>query len=336
MRRGKAKPAKKSTFKDAFRAGQKIAARQLAASEGNMDARSLNNEWCDYWGARQSRVTAWKKYFVVMNAFNRGVRSKAADSMTNNVFIPTKKSVAVVVTVMNEAHTLHLLLKQLRRLPLAEVIVVINGSSDDSFKVAHTSGATVAHYSEALGHDVGRAIGAKLSKAEIVLFLDGDIPIKAEQLVPYIYAIHRGCDVALNNIIPYLKTIQSWDGVTLLKAFLNQCLYRKDLSANSLTAVPHALSRKAIEKIGIQNLAVPPKAQLLAIQGGLQVKAPFSVNVIATNKQRKQNSGRQNPVSELIMGDHFEALHSLHQLKGSRMGFVDVIRKRAAAGGMRP
>lgn len=293
----------------------------------------INRAWYQYWGRRRRKTIDWHRYMILAQQYVRGYKSKAKATLPAEVPVPTAKSVAAVMTVMNEAATLDRLLRQLDRLHLTEKIVVINGSTDGSFAVAKQHGAIVYHDPEPLGHDVGRAIGARLSKADIVLFLDGDIPVVAEQLLPFIDAVNRGADIALNNVKPYMGPIRRWDAVTVMKEFMNRCLGRSDLSANSLTAVPHAISRKALEAIGVKRLSVPPVAQAAAILEGLKVNAPASVNVFARNKVRRSNTGPSNPVSQLIVGDHIEALQMIRESRGTRMGYPDSMRNRAKLGG---
>ena len=318
----------------AYRAGRRAALRPKHASAGTVrppDMHMLNDAWCAFWRGRRPVRHPARQYLAAMNAFLRGFAAQAGIGKPDAVLLPTRKTVAAVVTVMNEAGTLANVLAQLARLPLAETVVVVNGSRDESFAVARRAGATVVHYPEALGHDVGRALGAKMTDADIVLFLDGDIPIRAERLLPFIDAVHRGTDVALNNLAPFLGPMRAWDDVTVMKAFLNHCLDRPDLLANSLTAVPHALSRRAIREIGPRHLMVPPCALVRAVLAGLVIRAPASVDVISANKRRRMNTGRENPVSGLIVGDHLEAIHLLKQLRGPRLGFADGIRNRKAA-----
>lgn len=317
----------------AYRAGRRAARRRLSAAEPGRapDVRMLNDAWCAFRGGRRYAARSHRKYMADMRAFLRGFATGAPLPRKDPVLLPTRQTVGAVVTAMNEAATLSSVLGQLARLPLAETVVIVNGSRDDSFAVARRFGATTVHYADPLGHDVGRALGAKLTETDIVLFLDGDILIRAEQLLPFIAAVHRGIDVALNNLTPFLGPLRQWDDVTLMKAFLNHCLDRADLAANSLTAVPHALSRRAIGAIGPRELMVPPRALVRAVLRGLAVAAPASVNVIAANKRRRLNTGKENPVSELIVGDHLEAIHALKQLRGPRLGFADAIRNRRAA-----
>lgn len=316
----------------AYRAGSRAARRHLIGEAGRVpDVRLINEAWCDYRGSRRSAGRAYRRYLAEMRAFLRGYAARAKIARPDAVLVPTRKTVGAVVTAMNEAATLKNVLRQLSRLPLLESVVIVNGSRDESFAVAKAAGAIVVHDPDPLGHDVGRALGAKLTQAEIVLFLDGDILIRAEQLLPFIDAVHRGTDVALNNITPFLGPVRRWDDVTLMKAFLNGCMDRADLVANSMTAVPHALSRRAIREIGPRDLMVPPCAMAKALLRGLSVSAPASVDVITRNKRRAMNTGKANPVSELIVGDHLEAIHTLEQLRGPRIGFADLLRDRNAA-----
>ncbi|WP_438448213.1 glycosyltransferase family 2 protein [Gorillibacterium sp. sgz5001074] len=244
----------------------------------------------------------------------------------------TRLGVSAVVTAMNEAGRIGSVLDQLMKLPFQEIVVVVNGSTDATWEQVrrHPSGPLMLHYPEALGHDVVRAAGARVARGDIVLFLDGDIVLPAKRLLPFIRAIARGQDVALNDLTPFLGSFRKRDTVTIAKEFLNRALGRPDLMANSMTAVPHALSRRAIGIIGPERLAVPPLAQAYALMQGLKICAPAGCNVFASNAKRSTNTGRMNPVSELIMGDHLEALHAVMAARGGRLAYPDGIRNRSA------
>lgn len=241
---------------------------------------------------------------------------------------------AAVVTCRNEQDTLPSVLKQLRRLPLQEIIVVINGSTDRSLEMAlRFRDVTIVWLEEPLGHDVGRATGARVAAADGILFMDADVPVRAERLVPFLRAIDRGADLALNDLSPYIGPFSAQDHVTRFKTFLNRVLGRRDLQMNSMTAVPHAVSRRLLTTIGCEHLAVPPAAQALAIMHGLSVTAPGSVNVIRRNRIRPHNTGIFNPIADLIIGDHLEALGMIVQRLGPRGHYPDPTRRREIARG---
>jgi glycosyltransferase involved in cell wall biosynthesis len=293
----------------------------------------MNRCWNEWEGANKTSGLPWSAYHDIAGKFAAGFLSEKGVRLNNPVLVPTRKSIGAVITAMNEEKAIPGVLEQLGRLPLDETVVVVNGSADHTFWSARNlSGGIVVHYMRPLGHDVGRAIGAKLIRSDIVLFLDGDFPIYAEHLVPYIHAVERGADVALNDITPYIDVFAGRDPVTIVKEMLNRSLGREDLHANSLTAVPHALSRKAIDTIGCANLMVPPKAQALAVRNGLRIETAMSVDVISKNRVRDKNSGRDNAVSHLIIGDHLEALELLMRTDGARLHSADHIRNRKVLG----
>lgn len=232
------------------------------------------------------------------------------------VLLPLTHPAAAVVSASNEEKTLDAVLNELSRLPLQEIIVVLNGCSDNSYALARAFPlVTIIYEPERIGHDVGRAIGAQMATADTILFTDGDIVIKAEQLAPFLYAVDTGIDMALNDLRPYLPTFAHQDAVTRLKSYLNSVLNRQDLGASSLISVPHALSKKCIHTIGYSSLIVPPLAQSTAIKRGCCVQAVASVDVITKNRRRSGNVGKGNAVEQMIVGDHAEALSS--QLKDS-------------------
>jgi len=251
---------------------------------------------------------------------------------TGTVFPPLQQTVSAILSVQNEEDSIGGVLNELKKLQVHEIIVILNGCTDRSYDIARQhENVKIVHYADPIGHDVGRAIGAKLSTSDILLFVDGDIPISANALMSFIYAVHRGIDVALNDISPFISTFDRRDDLTRCKEFLNRSLGRSDLTVNSMTAIPHALSRRAIEIIGYDNLMVPPKAQAIAMLKGLKIELVGSVNVIERNKLRKSNVGHVNPVAQMIIGDHLEAIRQAMNLSGNRLSLPDHSRKRIAA-----
>ncbi len=236
-----------------------------------------------------------------------------------------------VIAAVDEAESLAQVLSQCRRLGLERMLVVANGPGSEVARVAERAGARVVRYAERVGHDVGRALGAASSGGEgPLLFLDADLPVAAEDLRPFLRAVTSGVDVALNRVDPYISPAARLHPVHAAKRFLNCAAGRPDLGCASLTAVPHALSRRALEVLGSTCLAVPPLAQVQALAAGLSVEAIHPVEVLRANARRPGlNEGKQNPVEQLILGDHLEALHwLLGQGAGPRAGFPDLGRRR--------
>jgi glycosyltransferase involved in cell wall biosynthesis len=225
-----------------------------------------------------------------------------------------KKFVDVIISASNEARTINKVIEQVKRIPeIRDVIVVVNGSTDGTEKTARQAGAHVIEFKKLLGYDVGRAIGALHSDADGLLFIDGDIIIDAADLVPFVESLYLGVDLALNDISSLIKPNEMVHSVITGKFFINLAANRPDLGPNTMTAVPHALSRKALNIITPENLAVPPKAQLIAIKANLVVRAVHFVDVLSTNRIRpKIHKGPGiDLVENLIQGDHLEALNYL-------------------------
>ncbi|GAA3408580.1 hypothetical protein GCM10020370_44940 [Paenibacillus hodogayensis] len=316
----------------AFTAGREAALQADEGADGGV-IRLLNRSWNGWRSTERAASWTWSLYHEAADKFVAGFESVKGVRLGNPVLVPTTKTIGAVVTAMNEEKAIPVVLEQLERLPLDELVIVVNGSVDRTFWNARKPGkGVVVHYARPLGHDVGRAVGAKLIRSDIVLFMDGDFPIFADHLLPFIDAVETGTDVSLNDIMPYIDVFSSRDQVTIVKEMLNRALGRADLEANSMTAVPHALSRRALDTIGCASLIVPPKAQAMAIRSGLKVEAGPSIDVIAKNRVRDKNSGHDNPVGRMIIGDHLEAFELLMRENGARLHAADVIRDRQALG----
>lgn len=223
---------------------------------------------------------------------------------------------SIIIPAQNEAKVIGFIIEECRKLEPFEIIVVANGSTDKTEKVARQHGATVIVYKQKLGHDVGRAVGAYFASGDILLFMDGDFVIPAVDLFPFVHAVERGVDVALNDLNHYLTSRTPLHIVTACKYAINVACGRKDLGAGSTVAVPHALSKKCVEQIGFEALATPVYAQIQAILNGHIVQNVHRIEVDKMNRTRpsqhfSKKKGELAPTTSLIIGDHIEAFFHL-------------------------
>lgn len=235
--------------------------------------------------------------------------------------------VSVIIPAMNEAQTIAGVISGARGVhPRCEVIVVVNGSTDQTAGIAQSLGARVISYELPLGHDAGRSVGAEAAKGEILLFTDGDLVIPASGLRPYVTAVSGGVDIALNDYSGPVRKLFPHP-VVLSKHALNILLGRPDLKGCSMTAVPHAISRRALDILGSDSLSRPPLAHAQAILSGLHVVAAHKVPVGKLNAVRRKEDGK-DPLQQLITADHMEAVSLLLEHRGIRAGFGDGARRR--------
>ncbi|WP_019422461.1 glycosyltransferase [Paenibacillus sp. OSY-SE] len=233
--------------------------------------------------------------------------------------------VSVIIPVMNERRTISRVIKEAARVhPQTEVIVVCNGTTDGSDRIAAALGVRLLRFPSPLGHDVGRTVGAQAAGGDILLFIDGDMIIPASKLRPFITAVADGIDVALNDYSgPTNK--REVHRVVLAKHALNTLLSRPELKGTSLTAVPHAISRRTLDTIGSEALSVPPLAHAMSVLRGLNVKAVHAVDVGKLNPIRVHG---RDPLEHMIQYDHLQAVRWIVEQAGDRGGHSDLTRQR--------
>jgi len=258
---------------------------------------------------------------------HRRKRKKPLRSIIRPIANSPDPFVSVVIPVKNERNTIRSVIWQASRVhPHTEVIVVANGSTDSTNRIAASMGARLIDIGYPLGHDVGRSIGAREARGSIILFVDGDIVIPARDLVPFVQAVEKGADVALNRYQGH-KSGRNVHDVVLAKHALNILLNRVNLGGCSMTTIPHALSRKALDTIGAENLSVPPKAYAMAIAKGLNVQPVHFVNVGRKNARRRRQA-EKDQIKQMIVGDHLEAIHWLVSVTNPRGYMTDLNRIR--------
>jgi glycosyltransferase involved in cell wall biosynthesis len=243
------------------------------------------------------------------------------------------------VSALNEERTVLGVLREALRCPgVDRVFLVVNGSRDRTADYARWAAAsdpriTVREEPEPLGHDVGRSVAAEWALAEGaggLLFVDADFVVPAGDLAPFVRALEEGVDVALNGLTRLLEGWPSRGPVTSAQTALNAFLGRPDLGLDGLVAVPHALSRRAVETVGPAALSVPPVAHALAVMSGLEVRVVHTVDVITPNRPSKDRprARRREEMVELLLGDHIEAVAALIARRGPRGGFPGHGRRR--------
>jgi len=243
-----------------------------------------------------------------------------------------ENAVSIIIPAQNEENTISQLIQEVKKLDPLEIIVVVNGTTDGTALVAKQSGCTVVEFPHSLGNDVGRAVGAYHAKGDILLFLDGDIPVLSEQLEPFLTGVKNGYHIALNDLSWSARLPIRPHYTTVSKIVVNYML-RWNLNVNSLLAIPHAMSRVALEAIGWWNLADPIVAMAIAAEKKLSIGAPGSVDVIRHNRVRPVHLGTSEnspfpKATSRILGDHLAAIDYLIKTTDPRGGFTDGWRKR--------
>lgn len=84
-------------------------------------------------------------------------------------------SISIVLPAKNEAQNLINLLPQLKALhPSAEILVINDGSTDDTAQVARAGGAKVISHPYSQGNGAAIKTGARNAKGDILVFMDAD------------------------------------------------------------------------------------------------------------------------------------------------------------------
>ena len=108
------------------------------------------------------------------------------------------QTLSIILPAKNEAAALPELLTRLRELyPQAELLVVDDGSTDDTAGVAKTHGAKVIRHPYSLGNGAAVKSGARAAGSEILVFLDGDGQHDAGDIHVLLDTLRSGYDMVV-------------------------------------------------------------------------------------------------------------------------------------------
>ncbi len=108
--------------------------------------------------------------------------------MSLSIVIPAKNESGAIGTVVATA---------LEKFPDAEIIVVNDGSDDDTAAVASAAGAKVVSHPESLGNGAAVKSGARAATGDLIAFMDGDGQHDARELEPLIKRLDEGYEMAI-------------------------------------------------------------------------------------------------------------------------------------------
>ena len=107
-------------------------------------------------------------------------------------------SLSIVIPAKNEGSAIGAVVAKAReQYADAEIIVVDDGSTDDTASVAEAAGATVISHPESLGNGAAVKTGARAASGEIIAFMDGDGQHDAAELGPLLERLDEGYDMAI-------------------------------------------------------------------------------------------------------------------------------------------
>lgn len=230
---------------------------------------------------------------------------------------------AAVVPIKDEEKKLKRTIETLLNIPADLIVAVINGSHDNSYSIVrHSRSEQILplHFTEALGFDIPRAIGAKAALergATTVLFMDGDMDGNlSENIKELAEMINRGsADMALTDCYPgeNRKGLSHLANHVLKARYqLNQAMgLGESLGTASPSHGPHAVSRRLLLSVPLREIAIPPVSLALAAKGGLKVY----VGTRAPHKELgspHKDTRHAQLIAETIIGDCMEAINVYH------------------------
>ena len=109
-----------------------------------------------------------------------------------------KNSLSIVLPAKNESNSLKTLIPKLRLIaPSAEIVVINDGSTDDTATIAQEAGAKVITHPYSQGNGAAIKTGARNATGEIIIFMDADGQHDPEDIPLLLDKLYEGYDMVV-------------------------------------------------------------------------------------------------------------------------------------------
>ena len=111
---------------------------------------------------------------------------------------PSTPSLSIVLPCLNEAENLTTLLPAIKEAqPNAEVLVINDGSTDESLAICQQHGVKVISHPHPLGNGASIKTGAREASGDIIVFMDADGQHLPEDIQRLLYKLAEGYDMVV-------------------------------------------------------------------------------------------------------------------------------------------
>jgi len=109
-------------------------------------------------------------------------------------------SISIILPCLNEAQNLKNLLPVLKEnQPDAEIIIVDDGSTDDSVKIAEAFGVCVVRHPYRMGNGAAIKTGVRLAKGDVLVFMDADGQHDPKDIDRLVSALSEGYEMVVGS-----------------------------------------------------------------------------------------------------------------------------------------
>jgi glycosyltransferase involved in cell wall biosynthesis len=187
---------------------------------------------------------------------------------------------SIIIPAKNEAQSLKILLPQLREAyPQAEIIVVNDGSTDNTAQVAKEY-ATVLSHPYSIGNGGAIKTGARAARGDIFVFMDADGQHLVENIQPLLATYHEGFDmvVGARNRQSQASTLR-YIGNSIYNYLASHIVGQKILDLTSGCRVVNAQKFKAFLHLLPNGFSSPTTITMAFFRSGFSVcYLPIKVN----------------------------------------------------------
>jgi len=203
---------------------------------------------------------------------------------------------SIIIPAKNEAQGLRTFLPTLQtHYPDAEIIVINDGSTDDTAQVAQCHGITVLHHPYSIGNGGAIKTGVRHARGDILIFMDADGQHMPTSLASLLEKYHQGYDMVVGaRDKKGQASILRWAGNTLYNFIASKIVGQPVVDLTSGLRVVNAQKYKGFLHLLPNGFSSPSTITMAFFRAG------YSVTYVPVNVAQRLGKSHLRPFSDGI------------------------------------
>jgi glycosyltransferase involved in cell wall biosynthesis len=227
------------------------------------------------------------------------------------------KQLSVIIPYWSNPESLEKIIISVNELNPLEILIIVQEGCNEITRLDKRLRWSPIYRSKSHTDNDRQQLGAQVAKGDLLLFLDGDMPLSSDQLSEFTNPIIMGnADVILSSLDHHLRQKLPMSPYMVWCQTINEICDRSELKTTTLATLPYAISKKVMNTLDDDTLTNPYLFHINVIEQGHTIHRSNIIDHIPIDKIRPFHSNNQTDFTPFL-----QAVKAWQKINGVRGGY---------------